>query len=100
MATAEEHTKRRHETPEVAKASMRFARALARRAEEGDTEALEGLAELALIVEGATATAMANLHNAGYSWASIAELLGTSKQAAHQRYNRILARQERSVAGG
>lgn len=97
MATAEQHVKRRHETPEVAKAAMRFARALARRAEEGDTEALEGLAELALIVEGATATATANLHAAGYSWADIGKVLGVSKQAAHQRHNRIVARQARQL---
>ena len=97
MTTADEHVKRRHETPEVAKASMRFARALARRAEEGDTEALEGLAELALIVEGATATAMANLHGQGYSWQAIGDLMGVSKQAAHQRFNRIRAREERRL---
>lgn len=92
MVTADEHVKRRHETTEVAKASMRFARALARRAEEGDTEALEGLAELALIVEGATATAMANLHGQGFSWQQIGEVLGVSKQAAQQRHRRIVAR--------
>lgn len=84
--TADQAAKRRHETPEVAKASMRFARALARRAEEGDTEALEGLAELAVIVEEATRTAAVNLHACGYSWADVGAILGVSRQAAHKRF--------------
>lgn len=66
----------------------RILRAYARRVSDGDIEALTDLAALSHQVEQAIAQAVAGLHTFGYSWAEIANQLGTTRQAAHQRYGK------------
>lgn len=86
VVDADQARKRRHEAPEVAAAARRFARALAKRAEEGDTEALEGLVALAAEVDASIGRAARSLHSCGYSWTDIARTIGVSRQAARQRF--------------
>lgn len=86
--------KERPEAPELGATSRRFARALASRAAEGDTEGLEQLVEVGRSVQDATASAVRSLHGFGYSWAEIADVLGVTKQAAQQRYGKRLGEEE------
>lgn len=76
----------RPEAPELGATSRRFARALAARCTEGDTEGLEQLVEVASAVDDAIANGARALHGCGYSWTDIAGLLGVSRQAARQRF--------------
>lgn len=79
-------TQRRHEAPEIGAMTNRMMRALARRAAEGDLEAVEQLAELQqLLVEHLRAAAQ-GAHAFGYSWTEIAGATGTTRQAARQRF--------------
>lgn len=87
MTTADRHSRRRHEAPEVAAASRRFMRALVKRAAEGDTEALEGLVGLQATLQEAITDAGRALHDqAGYSFTDLAKVLGISRQGARQRF--------------
>lgn len=80
-------SQRRHEAPELASAARRMLRALAVRATEGDTEAIEQLAQLRGDVDDCLASAVAGARErVGYSWADIATLTGTSRQNAQQRF--------------
>lgn len=80
---------RRHEAPELAAAARRMLRALAVRATEGDTEAIEQLAQLRDDVDGALAAAVAGARErVGYSWTDIANLTGTTRQNAQQRFGK------------
>lgn len=86
---------RRHEAPEVGAMVRRMVRALVRRAAEGDTEALEQLAQLEAELPTATTCAMALMnHNPvqpnAYSFGELAQVLGVSRQAARQRTTRVL----------
>lgn len=76
----------RPEAPELGATSRRFARALAGRCAEGDTEGLEQLVEVSRAVEAAIADGARALHSTGYSWTDIASLLGVTRQAARQRF--------------
>jgi hypothetical protein len=69
----------------------RIVRAFARRAEEGDLDALVGLLELEREVQAAIITAGRALHTNGtqpFSWAEIAQATGTSRQAAAMRFGK------------
>lgn len=82
-------TQRRHESPELGSASRRMMRGLVVRASEGDTEAIEQLVELQAAVTEALGQAVAGAREgAGYSWAELAPLLGTTRQAAQQRFGK------------
>lgn len=83
---ADTHRRRKYEAPEVGAAARRFARALARRAGEGDTEAIEQLVELRTEVDRQLGEAARGLVAAGYSWTEVADVLGVSRQAARQRF--------------
>lgn len=85
-ATADEHKRRRYESPAIGEAICRQIRALVSRAEEGDTEALEELAHLDAFLERATFDAARGLYRGGYTWAAIGDLLGVTRQAASQRF--------------
>jgi hypothetical protein len=76
------------ETAEYGQMVRRMVAAYARRVSDGpgDVEALTGLAELAADVDAAMADAVAALKASGHSWAEVARVLGTSRQAAQQRY--------------
>lgn len=81
-------SQRRHEAPELASAARRMMRALAVRATEGDTEAIEQLAQLIKDAELALGTAVAGARTeVGYSWAEVANLVGTTRQNAQQRWS-------------
>lgn len=86
---------RRHEAPEVGAMVRRMVRALVRRAAEGDTEALEQLAQLEAELPTATTCAVAMMQAGtdgnAYSFTELANVLGTSRQAARQRAGRALA---------
>lgn len=87
MTTAETHAKRRHEAPELAAASRRMAKALVRRAAEGDTEALEGLLGLQRSLDEFITEAGRLMHDeADYSWTELATVMGISRQGARQRF--------------
>lgn len=80
-------SQRRHEAPELAAAARRMMRALAVRATEGDTEAIEQLAQLQADLQAALGAAVAGSRSrVGYSWADVAQLVGTTRQAAQQRF--------------
>ncbi len=73
----------------------RMLRALVRRAEEGDTEALEQLARLEVAAAHATTEAMVAMYTGSgprYSYGEVANILGVSRQAVRQRVVRGMAR--------
>ena len=72
---------------ELGKARAEEHRIQSRRKEiSGDIEGLAALSGLAADVDTAMTEAVAGLRAAGFSWADIAHRLGTTRQAAHQRY--------------
>jgi DNA-directed RNA polymerase specialized sigma24 family protein len=64
----------------------RVIRAYGRRIAGGDIEALRQLLALAQDIETATDNAVEGLRDFGYSWGEIAQRLGVSRQAVHQRW--------------
>lgn len=89
-------TSSRHESPELGAMIRRTMRGLVRRAAEGDTEALEVLAELEAELATAKAVAvelaasghrMGGNRPEGYSFTELGAVLGTSRQAARQLVN-------------
>lgn len=82
----------RPECPEVGSAARRMVRALVRRAEEGDTEAIEQLVETQHATTQAITEAGGALHEvAGYSFTELGQVLGTSRQAARVRFGKRVA---------
>jgi hypothetical protein len=81
--------KRRREASEIGDMVARMTRALARRAEGGDLEALRALVRCELAVILAQRQAAKALHeDHGYSWGEIGLGLAISKQAAWKRWGR------------
>jgi hypothetical protein len=81
--------RREYEAPDMEKMMTRVARALVRRAAEGDLEALTALANVDRALQSAICDAAAELHDdAGYSWSEIARELQITRQAAQQRFAR------------
>jgi len=68
--------------------ACRVSRSLARRAAEGDPEALEELVRLRSVVDQAITDAAQGLHDRGHSWTWIGGVLGITRQAARQRFAR------------
>jgi DNA-directed RNA polymerase specialized sigma24 family protein len=64
----------------------RVLSAYGRRVANGDIEALPELVGLAEQLDDIMSTAVTGLREQGYSWAEIANRLGVTKQAAHQRW--------------
>jgi hypothetical protein len=79
------------ETDEFGAFVRRVIRAYSRRVADRDIEALAGLADAQREVDEALRLAVANLHAAGYSWTDVARVLGTTRQAARQRFGKYLA---------
>lgn len=80
---------REREAPDLGAACVRLMRALARRAGDGELEALEQLAILQDHVQQQLGAAVAG-YRAGpaeASWAAIGIALGTTRQAAYERFN-------------
>ena len=82
--------RRRHtvENPEFAAFAARILRAAARRVGNGDVEGLAALVALRADLDLAIDQAVAGLRSPqwSYSWSEIAAVLGTTRQAAQQRY--------------
>lgn len=74
------------ENDDYAAFTRRILHAHAKRIARGDIEGLTALAALASDIDTALRTAITGLRAAGYSWAEIAARLGTTRQAAHQRF--------------
>lgn len=74
------------ENDDYAAFTRRILAAHGRRIAGGDIEGLAALAALAADIDTALHTAVTGLRAAGYSWADIAHRLGTTRQAAHQRF--------------
>lgn len=86
MATADVQVQRRHEAPEMGGMVIRTLRAIARRAGEGDAEALEVLFTLEGVVAEQLAAGVAGYHDVHRSWRKVAEVSGTSRQAMSMRF--------------
>ena len=76
------------ENPEFAAFAARILRAAARRVGDGDVAGLAGLVALRSGLDTAIAEAVQGLRSPAwsYSWNDIARVLGTTRQAAQQRY--------------
>ena len=79
-------TRRVVENDDYARFTRRVLAAHGRRIGTGDVEGLADLCRLADDVDTAMTEAVTGLRAAGFSWAEIAARLGTTRQAAHQRY--------------
>lgn len=67
----------------------RAIRACSRRVAEGDVDALGDMVKLRAQFDVAIDDAVAGLRRVGYTWDNIANQLGFTKQAAHQRWGRL-----------
>lgn len=76
----------RYEAPEIGAMLRRMARAMVRRAAEGDLEAVSVLAEVHTAIGEAIADGARAAHARGYSWTEVGAELGISRQAARQRF--------------
>jgi len=89
--TSKRRTRPRVENADYGAFVRRVVAAHGRRIATRDVECLRDLVALADEVDRATDTAVAGLRRAGYSWAEIAGRLGTTRQAAHQRWGNTAA---------
>jgi hypothetical protein len=78
--------KRVVENGEYASFARRVLKAYARRVADGDIEALRELVVFVSDVDAATRVAVTGLRRFGYSWSDIVTRVGTSRQAAQQRW--------------
>jgi hypothetical protein len=74
------------ENDEFARFVRRVVTAHGRRVGTGDVEGLRDLVTLDRAVQDAIRTAVRGLRTAGFSWTAIGVQLGTSRQAAQQRW--------------
>lgn len=74
------------ENDDYAAFTRRIVAALGKRVASGDVEALRDLLALVHEVDQAATVAVAGLRETGYSWAEIANRIGTTRQAAQQRW--------------
>ena len=74
------------ENDEYAAFVRRILRAHARRVASGDVEALGDMVALSSVLDDAISDAVVGLRAHGYSWTEIAQRLGITRQAAHQRW--------------
>lgn len=81
--------KRIRDTDEYAAMLRRMIRAFGRRVGDGDPDDLAELVALRGELEAVISQAVkAQRATSGYSWADVARGLGTSRQAAQERYGR------------
>lgn len=83
-------SKREREATELQGAAIRMMRALARRAGDGELEALEALAFLQDVVQLQLGAAVAGYRESPVqaSWSQVGEALGITRQSAHERFSR------------
>lgn len=77
-----------YEGPDMVAFLRRVARAMVRRAGEGDREMLACMAEMYEYLGISLGDAARAAHAHGYSWTEIAAELGITRQAARQRFSR------------
>ena len=75
------------ENDDYAAFTRRILAAHGRRIARGDIEGLASLAEITISLDAALSAAITGLRAAGFSWADIAARLGTTRQAAQQRFS-------------
>lgn len=75
-----------YEAPEMEAFMRRMARALARRAAEGDLEALAAIVAARADLADALEVGARGAHEHGYSWTEIGREIGITRQAARQRF--------------
>ena len=92
--TSRRTSRRVVENDDYAAFTGRVLAAHARRISRGDIEGLPALNALAADIDTALLHAVTGLRAAGYSWADIAARLGTSRQAAQQRFGATSQREE------
>lgn len=86
-------SKREREAPEVGAMALRVIRALVRRAEAGDWEALEQLQVIADVSGNSVGEALTRMHGdhsdgapaVTYSWAQLGDVLGMTRQSAQEK---------------
>lgn len=76
------------ETSEFAAFARRIVRAYGRRISSGDVDALPELLAMATEIDAVIVQSVAGLRAEGYSWGEIGARLGTTRQAAQQRFGR------------
>lgn len=76
------------ETPEYAAMMRRLVRRYGERVGEADPVDLATMLEVRDAFDAAIDAAVAGQSEAGFSWREIAEALGTTRQAAWQRFGR------------
>jgi hypothetical protein len=81
-----ESTPKQRRTVEYGEFIRRIICAYSRRIAGGDLEALNLMTGLAGELDDAIAQAVKGLHGRGYSWAEIGSRLGSTRQAAQQRW--------------
>lgn len=74
------------EAAELIGFQRRMARAMVKRAEGGELEALSALADARRAFDAAISEAARALRIHGYTWADIGAELGVTKQAAQKRF--------------
>jgi hypothetical protein len=74
------------ENTDYAAFAARVIRGYARRIADGDVDGLAELVELTRELDAATGRAVDGLRACGYSWTEIATRMGTTRQAAQQRW--------------
>lgn len=76
-----------YESPDIAAMMKRMARAMVKRAQEGDLEAVKCVAEVERAVRDAVVDAARAAHYGpfAYSWGEIARDLGVTRQAVQKR---------------
>lgn len=84
--TPKRRTRRLVENDDYAAFTTRVIRAQGRRIATGDVEGLASLLALEDELRTALHHAVTGLRTHGYSWAEIAARIGTTRQAAHQRW--------------
>jgi hypothetical protein len=93
--------KKQREAPEIEAMMIRMFNALGKRCEQGELEALEALDRLNDEAHSALTLGVLfyRLSPAQPSWASIADTLGITRQAAHKRFA-FVEQIERSIREG
>lgn len=84
--TPNRRTRRAVENDSYAAFAARVVRAHGRRIADGDIDGLASLVQLSDQLNDTITTAVTGLRDFGYSWAEIAARIGTTRQAAHQRW--------------
>jgi hypothetical protein len=95
-------TRRRHvpEPVEYVEMIRRMVRAAGRRVSVADPEHLAALVAVRRDLDAAIVTAVAGVRRSGFSWQSIGEATGTTKQSAVQKWGAAVAAMDSPATSG